>query len=552
MSIRRWCAIFVAALFFPFLFITLTSAEPTPSADLHCHAAAAHEPSPAEKAYLDGKTDQAEILYREALSKAPHEASLVAGLVRVLLREQKIDDAASTIDSEMKSAPSSATLMTASSEVLYRQGKIVEAAGMADQAWHIDPCNPRLYLVRARILRLNSMYASEHRAINIAHALDPYDIDIRQAWFGTLPISQRIDQQKQFLAGTNGMNAEERGSAERGLADLVNQANSDSCHLASSATTTELALAPILRAGNSRHIESWGLRVLFNNNETTLAVDTGASGLLINRSVAERAGLKPGNRIKIGGIGDQGAQGAYMAHADSIKIGSIEFRNCTVEVTDRKDILSMDGLIGTDVFSNFLVTLDYPLRKFLLSPLPPRPTDNGVAQTGLNTQGADPQANASSSSAETTVPQDRYISPTMKDYSPVFRSGHFLLVPTVLNGKEQRLFVMDTGAFSTAISPEAARAVTKVRGGDAGSVIGMSGAVAKVSFSEAVNFRFGGIQQQNNDLYSFDTSGMSRAAGVEISGFLGSTVLRQLTISIDYRDGLVKFDYDPRHGNHDF
>jgi len=65
-------------------------------------------------------------------------------------------------------------------------------------------------------------------------------------------------------------------------------------------------------------------------------------------------------------------------------------------------------------------------------------------------------------------------------------------------------------------------------------------------------FRFGGIQQQNNDLYSFDTTGLSKGAGFEISGFLGSTVLRQLTISIDYRDGLIKFDYDPRHGNHNF
>jgi hypothetical protein len=76
--------------------------------------------------------------------------------------------------------------------------------------------------------------------------------------------------------------------------------------------------------------------------------------------------------------------------------------------------------------------------------------------------------------------------------------------------------------------------------------------VAKVSFGEAVLLQFAGIQQQNNDLYSFDTIGLSRAAGVEISGFLGSTVLRQLTISIDYRDGLIKFAYDPRRGNHNF
>jgi hypothetical protein len=35
---------------------------------------------------------------------------------------------------------------------------------------------------------------------------------------------------------------------------------------------------------------------------------------------------------------------------------------------------------------------------------------------------------------------------------------------------------------------------------------------------------------------------------MEISGFLGANTLDQLTIHIDYRDGLVKFDYDPNRG----
>jgi hypothetical protein len=75
----------------------------------------------------------------------------------------------------------------------YRQGKIREAAGAADQASKIDPCNPRVYLIRARILRLNSMYAVERRAIGLAHPLDPSDIDIRGTWLSSLPLSQRIE-----------------------------------------------------------------------------------------------------------------------------------------------------------------------------------------------------------------------------------------------------------------------------------------------------------------------------------------------------------------------
>jgi len=531
--------------------ISIAQASPTATSgnDLHCHVVPAYEPSPAEKAYLDGKASEAESLYHEALGKSPHDAMLTAGLVRALLREQKVEDAASTVNSELALTPNSVPLLTAWAEVEYRQGKIAEAAGTADQAYRIDPCNPRLYLIRARILRLNSMYASERSAIGTAHALDPWDMDIRRTWLGTIPLSERIEEQKRFLASANGMDPEERARVESGLPNLIRWASNTekTCHVASATNSTELPLVPIWSEGNSRRIQSWGLRVMFNNSESVLGVDTGAAGLVINRAIADRAGLKPIGRVQVGGVGDQGPQGGFIAHVDSIRIGSLEFRDCTAEVTDRKDILSMDGLIGTDVFKSYLVTLDFPMRKFQLAQLPPRPGDaSGTADT-LSTE-----AGAQIGGGSSSQPQDRYISPTMKDYVGFFRSGHFIVLPTLLNGKTQRLFMVDTGAFSTAISPEAAREVTKVHGGTPGSVKGLSGEVAKVSFAEAILFQFGGIGQQNNDLYSFDTSGLSKGAGFEISGFLGSTVLRQLTISIDYRDGLIKFDYDPRRGNHNF
>jgi hypothetical protein len=49
---------------------------------------------------------------------------------------------------------------------------------------------------------------------------------------------------------------------------------------------------------------------------------------------------------------------------------------------------------------------------------------------------------------------------------------------------------------------------------------------------------------------SFDTNSISRNAGVGISGFIGFTTLRDLIISIDYRDNLVRVVYDPKKGYH--
>jgi len=52
---------------------------------------------------------------------------------------------------------------------------------------------------------------------------------------------------------------------------------------------------------------------------------------------------------------------------------------------------------------------------------------------------------------------------------------------------------------------------------------------------------FGGFRQSNLGMVAIDMAPMSRHPGVEIAGILGYTLLRELVMAIDYRDGLVKF-----------
>ena len=136
----------------------------------------------------------------------------------------------------------------------------------------------------------------------------------------------------------------------------------------------------------------------------------------------------------------------------------------------------------------------------------------------------------------------------MKDYTKVYRVGHDLILPAALNGKEIRLFIMDTGAYSTSISPAAAREVTKVHADDLRRVKGINGEVKDVYWADSVTFRFAQLSQTVPNVVSFDTSRISRGTGMEISGLIGATALNLLTIHIDYRDGLLKFDYDPSRG----
>ena len=228
-----------------------------------------------------------------------------------------------------------------------------------------------------------------------------------------------------------------------------------------------------------------------------------------------------------------------------------------MRVLDSKSSLDeIDGLIGMDVFSHFLVTLDYPMRKLQLGPLPPRPGEAAVAAPSLKTSDVDrddtvapaPAQNGAAEKSDAHGPYDRYIAPEMKSYTPVYRVGHLLMLPAALNGQKIKLFALDTGAMATTISPEAAREVTKVRSSFGFDVKGINGKVENVYAADEVTFTFAHVSQKVQSVVSFDTSRISKDAGMEISGFLGANTLDQLTIHIDYRDGLVKFDYDPNRG----
>ena len=70
-------------------------------------------------------------------------------------------------------------------------------------------------------------------------------------------------------------------------------------------------------------------------------------------------------------MGDSGQQGGYTAVADQIRIGDLEFQDCVVRVTDSATpVTGQDGLIGTDVFSSYLIDIDIPGAKLSCRPFP--------------------------------------------------------------------------------------------------------------------------------------------------------------------------------------
>jgi len=524
-----------------------------------CKVIAAHVPSPAEDAFLHSDYDRAVTLYQEQLQQNPSDPALTASLVQVYLRQQKVKEANDLVQKALAQSPGSPILLTALGEVQYREGTPWLVKDTVNAAMKIDPCYPELRLLAARILRLDSYYASAAKEIATAHALDPHNPGIQRAWLDTLPLKERIVALENYLANGNGDDPQTTKSLHFYLEFMKHQAGEPhkACRLVSSTETATIPFAPMMR--DATHIRAFGLDVKFNDHSARLQIDTGASGLVISRSVAEHAGLKQFSQNEIGGIGSEGRKAAYTAYADDIKIGSLEFQDCVVQVLDQRNVIESDGLIGTDVLSHFLITLDYPMRRLLLAPLPPRPGDVSTAKPTLETSSSHADESAATENAESadakpsapkppTGPRDRYVAPEMKDWFPVYRIGHDLLLPASLNKTRQKLFLLDTGAFSTTISPDVAREVTKVHSDDNMKVRGLSGKVDNVYSADSITFQFANLSQRVDDVVAFATPSISKNLNMEVSGFIGYTALSQLTINIDYRDGLMKFSYDANRG----
>jgi tetratricopeptide (TPR) repeat protein len=512
------------------------------------------------EAYRRGNFDSAIEKYRAALEQDPGSGDAYAGLARTFLKQEKIQDALEAASKGILQSHGSVPVHTALGEVYFRQGKMTESEKEFLIGANAPYPDPRACLGLSRLYNAYSLHARARTMLNRAYFLDPADPEIQRRWIQTRSRKEQIESLEKYLADSYNDDDDVRQDFQERLQFLKERAKhpEQGCRLVSQLKSTEAPLRPLLI--DPKHLYGFGLTTKINGQSSTLVLDTGASGLLINEKLAQRAGVQRLFSTRIGGIGDQGDVSAYVGYADSIKIGEMEFQHCLVEVTEKRSALDVDGLIGADVFDDYLVTIDFLWWKLKLEELPQRPGEKSAPaalasgqQDGDDEHEPSPDDHTKAPEGEKKVavagrqvaangPQDRYIAPEMKDYSTVFRFGHELLIPTRVGDLPPKLFLIDTGSWTNTISTQAAREVTKVHRDDL-IVKGISGSVDKVYSADKAILSFSHFRQENQDVKAHDLSAISKDAGTEVSGILGFVTLRQFTIKIDYRDGLVDFVY---------
>ena len=100
-------------------------------------------------------------------------------------------------------------------------------------------------------------------------------------------------------------------------------------------------------------------------------IDTGAGMQAdIDTSVAVRLKLQPSGRVLNGDPSGENDRAVDTAQIDSIAFGGAEFRNVTAVIRPQritKDYPEVDGILGFALFTDNLLTLDYPAMQVRLA-----------------------------------------------------------------------------------------------------------------------------------------------------------------------------------------
>jgi len=414
-------------------------------------------------------------------------------------------------------APESAAAHEFAGEVRFRRGEFAEADAEFKAAIEWDPRFALAWWGLGRVAECASMHRTAAEDFHRAYELNPNDSRILAGWIARLKGQEQVDALNRYRAmGSADPKVLEELRQRGELAKALN--GREATALASPYNTAEVPLRAFV--SGATHMRTFGLEVTVNGKPARLVLDTGAAGIVLSRSAAERVGLMRVTDATVRGIGDNAKlTGGYRAIAERFRIGDVEYSDAVISVADQSFVGIEDGLIGSNVLDEFLITLDFGAGKLRLEPLPGFHPGQEFA--------------------------DRAVVPQMESATRVFRFGHLLLLPVRVGNASDRLFVLDTGAASTLISRDLAAAVSNLNRDDKTALRGLNGRVGDVYQTGNLALEFAGFEQKNLGMTAFDTWELSHRLGTEISGFLGLPVLDLFTLTIDYRDGLVKFERRP-------
>ena len=384
-------------------------------------------------------------------------------------RESKFDDAQEAYRAALRTDPRSARAQWGLGRLAVLRSQLAEAEQYFARAFQSNPRDPDIVLSLAELIR-----DPESRTVllqNFLNLADPGDTLRREHVAAQLEMGQRIGQRK--LAQVTSPNE----SYHFKLSDFF------------AATTTPRGLMISASINGSKPVR--------------LLLDTGAEGIYLNERASREMGLEVLTEARVGGLGAERSIPGEVTLARTLSIGNFQLENCVVTIADMNWLPEADGVIGTDVFKDFLVRIDPKRRTLDLDPL-------------------------------------SFVPPSVQETTNVYRSGHFLLVQGATDDRSQGYFMVDTGASFTLIASHAAMSRVPSRQVEGMASLRDAWGLVPTVATAPTSVTIAGRQWIDGEALALDLGELSRRTGFEILGVLGFPLLRQSIMSINYRDGLVE------------
>lgn len=408
-------------------------------------------------------------------------------VVLVLLLPQ----AARSLDLGNKS-PQDPNQLCALGDSLYRQSRFEDAESAYARALDLDPNNVRGHLGMGKIAALLSDRNRAAKHFSAAYQLEPSNPNVILA-FADVVVEREARRTllRNFLALSPG---DEKTGEVRAKLQVEEQLGARKlAELKSSYQPYRIPLSSLRAGGLLLHARVNG------GSDLKLILDTGATGVTLNASAGRSVGLELIGPDVITGFGSAPPAPARVALAALFETGALQITNLLAKVSEIELTPDADGMVGLDVFQDFLIHLNPRARTLELTPL-----------------------------------DDREAS--CADCTQAYRLGHLLLVRAEVNGHGDGYFILDTGSPYTLISRK-----LMPRSGRAAVMTGTQGDQPVALPAVPVALQLGSQHLWGFEYATLDTDGISSNTGASIAGAIGYSLLRDMSLTVNYRSGLVKF-----------
>jgi tetratricopeptide (TPR) repeat protein len=464
---------------------------------------------------LAGKLTEAKQALTQELQHRPDSIKHLILLTRILLIEDEFDEAKTKIQRVLKLAPANTEALALYGHCLFREGSLTLAEVQYQKSLRLDSKQAgahlglgRLYLTRQQS---EQSVKSFQRAIELAPQEEDNYFFASEAYGATKNFPKQVESLEKYLALKPRFNTERVENAKALLTFFRHLERGPVAGITDPARTYDIPFQPF-----------YGLMLVegYVNGQGPFRflVDSGATSTVLSDTLFDSLKIPVLSSAVVSCVGGTGKTGTKLARVEKLKIGELELSNLPISSFDNTIFAELiDGVLSTGDLADFLITLDYPDRRILLAPRPPKPV-------------AKPAGGMVASKVEI----------------PFRILGNLILAPISINQQPAQNFLFDTGAVTSTLSKRQA-AFLGIRDNTPNASVdiqfaGACGVTQSVLSVDRVDLSLGTLKVPYAKILAVELKEISKELRTEVSGILGGDFYSQHKVTIDYRNTKLIFE----------